>query len=95
MKQYNPPHPGEFIFETYLEPFGHSARSLAKAIGTDPTTVCRLLKGESGISPAMAHKLSAALGRTPESWMMMQTNHDLWEAAKDSPAEGIQRLEFV
>ena len=30
MSMYNPPHPGEFIKATYLEPFGYSCRFLAK-----------------------------------------------------------------
>lgn len=29
MTMHNPPHPGEFIREVYLEPFGLSARHLA------------------------------------------------------------------
>jgi len=29
MAMYNPPHPGEFIKEVYLEPLGMSPRSVA------------------------------------------------------------------
>jgi plasmid maintenance system antidote protein VapI len=28
----------------------------------------------------MALRLSKALGRSPESWLAMQYNHDLWQA---------------
>jgi plasmid maintenance system antidote protein VapI len=28
----------------------------------------------------MALRLSKALGRSPESWLAMQYNHDLWHA---------------
>jgi plasmid maintenance system antidote protein VapI len=28
----------------------------------------------------MALRLSKALGRSPESWLAMQNNHDLWQA---------------
>jgi len=32
------------------------------------------------ISPEMARRLSQALGRSPESWLAMQSNYDLWQA---------------
>jgi len=32
------------------------------------------------ISPEIALRLSKALGRSPESWLAMQYNHDLWQA---------------
>jgi addiction module HigA family antidote len=40
------------------------------------------LKGSSGVSPEMALRLSKALGRSPESWLAMQYNYDLWQAKK-------------
>ena len=33
MAMHNPPHPGEFIRETYIEPFDLSIRSLAGHAG--------------------------------------------------------------
>ncbi len=50
MTMHNPPHPGEFIREVYLEPFGISSRQLASSLGVSPSTLSRLLKGDSGIS---------------------------------------------
>jgi len=51
---YNPPHPGEFITEVYLEPNEITGRELATALGVAPSTLHRVLNGLSGISPAMA-----------------------------------------
>ncbi|UYM16004.1 HigA family addiction module antitoxin [Endozoicomonas euniceicola] len=42
----------------------------------------RVIKGKSGISPEMALRLSKVLGRTPESWLSMQDNYELWQAKK-------------
>ncbi len=36
MNMYNPPHPGEFIEEVYLNPFGVSVRLLAEKLGSPP-----------------------------------------------------------
>ena len=40
----------------------------------------RVLNGKAGISAAMAIRLAAALGTTPELWMNMQSQYDLWRA---------------
>lgn len=78
----NPPHPGEFIKETYIEPLNISLRLAASELDVSPSTFSRLIKGESDVSPEMALKLSKAFGRSPESWMQMQAEYDLWMAGK-------------
>ena len=80
--QHNPPHPGEFIKETYIDPLNISLRKVALDLDVAPSTFSRLINGEADLSPEMALKLSKAFGRTPESWMQMQTNYDLWRAKK-------------
>ncbi len=80
MAMHNPPHPGEFITAAYLEPNNLSGRELAAKLGVSPSTLNRVLTGASGISPEMALRLSKALGRSPESWLAMQYNYDLWHA---------------
>ena len=80
MTMHNPPHPGEFITEVYLRPNGLSGRELAAKLGVAASTLNRVLTGTSGISPEMALRLSKALGRSPESWLALQHNHDLWQA---------------
>ena len=80
MPMHNPPHPGEFIAEFYLKPNGISGRELAAKLGVAASTLNRVLTGTSGISPEMALRLAKALGRSAESWLAMQYNHDLWQA---------------
>ena len=84
MSMYNPPHPGEFIQEMYLKPHGITGRELASRLRVSPSTLNRVLTGKSGISPDMALRLGKCLGRSPESWLTMQMNHDLSEARKRS-----------
>jgi antitoxin HigA-1 len=80
MTMHNPPHPGEFITEVYLEPNNLSGRELAAKLGVAASTLNRILTGSSRVSPEMALRLSKALGRSPESWLALQYNHDLWQA---------------
>ena len=80
MTMHNPPHPGVFISEVYLVPNDLSGRELAAQLGVAASTLNRVLKGTSGISPEMAVRLSTAMGRSAGSWLAMQYNHDLWQA---------------
>lgn len=79
-RMYNPPHPGEFMMATYLEPFGLSGRELASHLAVSPSTLARVLNGTSRVTPEMALRLSIVLGRSAESWLAMQDAFDLWEA---------------
>ena len=82
MAMHNPPHPGEFIQATYMEPFDLSCRYLAAKLNVAASTLSRVLKSQSGISPEMPLRLSKSLGRSPESWLSMQDAYDLWQAKK-------------
>ena len=62
-----PPHPGEFIRETYIELFDISIRSLAENLGVAASTLARIVSERTAVSPEMALRLSKALGRTCES----------------------------
>lgn len=94
MKMHNPPHPGEFILETYMEPFKISARKVALKLDVSPSTLNRLINRESRVSPEMALRLSKTLGRSPESWLAMQSNYDLWQARKNSNLRSVEKLDF-
>lgn len=92
MAMHNPPHPGEFITGIYLEPNGISGRRLAATIGVASSTLGRVLNGSSRVTPEIALLLSKALGRSPESWLAMQSNHDLWIARKNVDLGRVNKL---
>jgi antitoxin HigA-1 len=91
---HNPPHPGEFITAVYLEPNELSVREMASALGVSPSTLSRLINGMTSISPIMALRLSKGLGRSPESWLAMQSNYDLWHARRKAKLGKIGKLHF-
>src|SRR5580704_2448238 len=79
MRMHNPPHPGRVLRE-YL---GDMAVSAAAAhLRVTRVTLSRVLNSKSGISASMALRLAAALGTTPELWMNMQSQYDLWQAKR-------------
>ena len=92
---YNPPHPGEFIFDVYMEPFGHSCRFIAKQLNVSASTLNRILKGQSAITPEMSLRLSRTLGRSPESWLALQANYDLWQAKQTVDLKNVHSIDFA
>jgi addiction module HigA family antidote len=95
MTMHNPPHPGEFISEVYLEPNGLSGRELAAKLGVAASTLNRVLTGANGVSPEMALRLAKALGRSPESWLAMQYNHDLWQARQSVDLGNVSKVRLT
>lgn len=92
MNMHNPPHPGEFIREVYLEPLGISSRTVAEKLKVAPSTFNRIIKGQSNISSEMALRLSKTLGRSPESWLIMQNNYNLWHAKLKLNLDEVEQL---
>ena len=92
MSMHNPPHPGEFLNDVYLEPNGLSGRQLAEKLGVSASTLSRVLRGSSAVSPEMALRLEKALGRSAESWLAMQMNHDLWQARERVQLRGVSKV---
>ena len=95
MSMHNPPHPGEFITEVYLEPNHISGRELAVKLGVAASTLSRVLKGTNRVSPEMALRLAKALGRSPESWLAMQYNYDLWQARQHVNLSGVGKIRLT
>ncbi len=95
MAMHNPPHPGEFIQATYMVPFGVSCRALAAHLNVAASTLNRILKQQSGVSPEMALRLSKSVGRSPESWLAMQDAYDLQIARKTVKLSQVQRMNLT
>lgn len=92
MNMYNPPHPGEFIREVYLGPLEVSHRQVAAKVKVSPSTFTRLINGQSNVTPEMVLRLSKTLGRSPERWLAMQNNYDLWHIRQVFNVDEIEEL---
>ena len=79
-RMYNPPHPGEVLREWI--PHDLSVTEAAQSLHVARVTLSKLLNGSAGVSAAMALRLSKWLGTTPELWMGLQTNYDLWQTQR-------------
>jgi addiction module HigA family antidote len=95
IQQYNPPHPGGFIKRVYLEPNGLGSNEVAAKLKVSASTFNRLINEKSDVSPEMALKLSKVLGRSPESWLLMQDNFNLWKAKNDIDLSSYETIKFA
>jgi len=93
MPMHNPPHPGEIIRELCVEPLDLTVTKAAEALGVTRKTLSTLLNGRAGISPEMALRLSKVFGRTPEGWLRLQLQFDLWKAEKSIDISKLKRIE--
>lgn len=92
-QEFNPMHPGELIYRTYIEPFDSvTAKKIASALCVAPSTFNRLLNGKTRLSPEMAVKLSAVLGRSAESWLRIQESFDLWHARQNVDISKLRKM---
>jgi addiction module HigA family antidote len=76
---FNPAHPGE-ISKDYLG--GMTVKEAAARLRVTRATLSRILNGHAGITAEMSLRLSAGLGTSPEFWLKMQGQYDLWHARK-------------
>jgi addiction module HigA family antidote len=86
---HNPPHPGETLREWLPE--GMTVTQAAKELQISRVMLSRVLNGRAGITAGMALRLAAWLGTSPDLWLGMQTQFDLW-LAEQQPAPDIQPL---
>ncbi|MBV8447081.1 MAG: HigA family addiction module antidote protein [Hyphomicrobiales bacterium] len=76
-----PIHPGEVLWEEFLQPMNMAAGRLAKACGVPRTRVERIAGEKLGITGDTAVRLGKVLGTTPEFWMNLQSHYEV-ETAK-------------
>ena len=83
-RQFNPPHPADILREDVLPDLGLSVTEAARQLGAGRVTLSRLLHGVTGITPEMALRIEAWLGKDrggdAGQWLRMQADYDLWQA---------------
>ena len=79
-----PSHPGRIIRVDYLEPLKLTISEMANILGVSRKTGSKIVNGHGSVTPDMALRLSKAFDTTPELWLNLQVNHDLWHAMHDS-----------
>ncbi|MBM4026025.1 MAG: HigA family addiction module antidote protein [Planctomycetes bacterium] len=79
-----PTHPGQVLWADVIEPLGLTVTEAAERLGVARKTLSALINGRASLSPEMAVRIGRATCTSPESWLMMQTRLDLWQAQQKS-----------
>ena len=77
-----PSHPGEILKEEFLVPYEMTQSHLAKALGTSFHAINELVNEKRGITIEMSLKLAKYFGTTPQLWLNLQNQFDLYKVAK-------------
>jgi addiction module HigA family antidote len=90
-----PAHPGEILKEEFLSPLGITQTELAKALKTSFRTINEILNEKRSVSPDMALRLSRYFGTSPDVWIGLQADYDLyWAMVKSKKTiDGIKPLQ--
>jgi len=88
--QHSPPHPGEILLEFYFEPLQISVSEASAKLLISRPKLSDIVNGKAGISPQMALKLSRAFNTSPQYWMNLQTNFELWKASETSDYQKVE-----
>jgi len=75
-----PTHPGRIIQEDYLKPLSMTITEMASILGISRKTLSKIINERGAITPDMSLRISRAFDTTPELWMNLQRNYDLWHA---------------
>lgn len=79
-RMHTPPHPGAVLREWLPEEM--TVTDAAVSLKVARVTLSKILNGNAGISADMALRLSQWLSTSPDLWMGMQAQFDLWQASK-------------
>ena len=88
-----PTHPGEILKYHYIEPLELTITQLAQTLGVSRKAVSAIVNERKSVTPEMALRLARAFSTTPELWLNLQRNYDLWQAAQNN--SGWQEVEVV
>jgi addiction module HigA family antidote len=74
-----PTPPGEILRHEFLEPLGLSQKRLAEALGITRVRLSEIIRGKRAITPDTAFRLAQFFDTTPEFWLGLQTDINLWD----------------
>jgi addiction module HigA family antidote len=86
-RKRRPTHPGEILREDVLPETGLTQGEFAERLGVTRKTVNEILCGRSPVTVDMAHRLARALNTSPDLWLRLQQDVDIWDALEAKKTE--------
>ena len=91
-RMYDPPHPGGVLKRVEMEPRKLTVSEFAKVLRMSRVQLSQVVNGHARITPDLAVRLSRALKTSPDLWLGMQAEYDLWQAEHTAPHKEIKPL---
>lgn len=77
-KKRKPNHPGIILEELYIQPLNLNLQELAEHLGIPRNSLFKIRTTKASITPSLAVRLAEAFDTTPNLWLNLQQNYDLW-----------------
>jgi len=81
-KNRQPTHPGSILKNQYLIPMNLTQADLATHLGWTYSKINEIVNGKRGITYETALCFADVFKTTPDLWLNLQKNYDLWVAQK-------------
>lgn len=85
MKTRKPTHPGEVLYEDIIVPLGITITEASQSLGISRKTLSEIINGRASLTPQTAIRIALATDTSAESWLLMQTKLDIWNALREKP----------
>lgn len=79
----SPIHPGETLFEDFMQPLELTQYRLAQDIGVSPIRISQVIHGQRSITVDTAMRLARYFGTSAGVWLRLQVRYDLEVAEKE------------
>lgn len=86
-RKRRPTHPGEILREDVLPNTGLTQGEFARLLGVSRRTVNEILQEKRPVTVDMAHRLARALNTSPDVWLGLQQDIDLWDTLQANKSE--------
>ena len=92
-RQRPPTHPGEMLLEEFIKPMVISQSALAVRLGVSFPRLNEIVRGKRGVTADTALRLARVVGMSPDFWLGLQQDWDLWHAMRSARAADIANLQ--
>ena len=87
-----PTHPGAMLLEEFFKPLAVSQAAFAIRLGVSYPRLNEIVRGKRSVTSDTALRLAQVLGTSPDFWLGLQQDWDLWHTMHSAAAEEIRYL---
>lgn len=91
-RKRKPNHPGIILDELYIKPLNLNLQELAEHLGLSRNSLFKIRTAKASITPNIAIRLAEAFDTSPNLWLNLQQNYDLWVEGNEKAHKPIKPL---